>query len=44
MWEKKKRRREWNKKKNEEERKEERRCGDGVHLLIIAEDNGKGQL
>ena len=31
-------------KKNEEERKEERRCGDGVHLLIIAEDNGKGQL
>ena len=43
MWEKKKRR-EWNKKKNEEERKEERRCGDGVHLLIIAEDNGKGQL
>ena len=27
-----------------EERKKGRRCGDGVHLLIIAEDNGKGQL
>ena len=30
--------------KKKKERKKERRCGDGVHLLIIAEDNGKGQL